>query len=196
MRTTIRTSTRDEFIALGQFLGETLVKNPQEKPWAIGIDGQLNTGKSLLVLGIDSAFNPDLYPNGISKDAVADNISYYSQKAKVSFLNAWMHAQTTAPGDIVANCLNKHGNAKVLILSNLHRGQLSRDFETAMHEHKIPAALDMHIHVDADPESHDRITSFTTGHSTLIHALFKLESIAPQHNFIAVNPLILQGLGL
>ena len=73
MHTGVYIHTRDEFIALGNVIGQAIHKSARANPWFISIQGHFASGKELIALAVDQALNPQRYPHGMRPD-------YYAEK--------------------------------------------------------------------------------------------------------------------
>jgi len=72
MHFTFQTQERNQLIQLGYELGRAIQSSGRAEPLIVGLDGNHNSGKSLIALAMDMAFNPDKYPEGINGDHNAD----------------------------------------------------------------------------------------------------------------------------
>src|SRR5688572_15247643 len=66
-KVTLYSTSRDHFLFIAQALGQILHANQTQKPWMIDLTGDINAGKAALMLGVDSAYRPEKYPNGVEK---------------------------------------------------------------------------------------------------------------------------------
>lgn len=65
---------RDGLINIGKKLGQFVQKSGKPSPWLFSLEGDENSGKSLIALGIDSVFNPSFYTQGIKLHHSADDL--------------------------------------------------------------------------------------------------------------------------
>ena len=76
MVTYLKTKNRNQLIWLGNTIGGFIKESQRTRPWHMAINGDHDSGKSLIALAIDAVFRPQEYPRGIlSKNRhVADNL--------------------------------------------------------------------------------------------------------------------------
>lgn len=72
----LKTKNRRQLIWLGDTIGRFIKESQRASPWHMTINGDHDSGKSLIALAIDAVFRPQEYPRGIlSKNRhVADNL--------------------------------------------------------------------------------------------------------------------------
>lgn len=75
MQIDLQTQGRDELIQAGTNLGKVL-RESGRPGWIMGLDGDKDSGKSLIALAIDQVFSPEKYPHGITKEHKADDLCH------------------------------------------------------------------------------------------------------------------------
>lgn len=121
MRVQLKTKNRKQIIELGTMIGDFISASKRENPWFITINGDHDSGKSLIALAIDKKFRPQEYPNGIlSKNRhVADNL----MKGPVVFRNLSLMQEVDKADfdEALAEFQKRYGGGSVYITSNLKR---------------------------------------------------------------------------
>lgn len=68
----VQTNTREAFVALGRVVARSMQQTPHTRPWFVSLQGDFNSGKELFALAVDEVFNPQRYPQGITRDLSAE----------------------------------------------------------------------------------------------------------------------------
>ncbi len=190
----LSTASREEFLLFGRAVAEVLRAHSPDKQWTISLEGEGNSGKSLLALAANYFLNPHLYPSGITKDDKIDLLAtakqdghYRLQDERIYFSDGLFHidfSDKSNQGDQWQRDLDKHSDIKLFYLSNVWSWTKLRNKSGA----PIPAdkvAVDMRIAVNsADEKQGDfiRVVNFRSGDNELdkkIRARFQ-ELIKPQ----------------
>lgn len=160
--------SRDQLIALGNRLGETLRDNPRgDRPWFISLNGDGMSGKSLIPLGIDQVFRPHLYSKGVTPIHSVDALMMTRQPdAPAIFTNFGRIVEETKEefDGQLDEFAAENPHARVLIFSNLFRtpkgdfnyaaqGLNSDRLDCNIQVHRIEEPFIRHIGVTAnDPK--------------------------------------------
>ena len=121
MTVQLKIKNRDQMIWLGHMIGTYIRNVDKQNPWHITINGDHDSGKSLIALAIDEKFRPEDYPHGIlSKNRhVADNLI----KGPVLFRNISLGPAVDKIGfdTSLTNFQDRCSEGKVYVTSNLKR---------------------------------------------------------------------------
>ena len=149
MHTGVHIHTRDEFIALGNVIGEALHQNPRENPWFISLQGDMSSGKELVALAIDQALNPQRYPKGIEKDHSAEmELRHGNGRTFPVVFSNFRNRYAPHPGyfdGYLQEFQRANPNAYVLVASNISRPGTFESYRSA--EHMQSDLLDVGLEV-------------------------------------------------
>lgn len=161
-------NSREEMIGFACSLGEIFKVHARPKPWMLTLGADADSGKSLIALGIDQAFNPARYTEGIQSGHSADKLTTGS----VIFQN--FRRPIVASKEEFDSFLTRFEQSNktglVLIATNIER-TFTGDFDYE-HEGLNSDRLDMNIHVHKTAGAFARRLSVTT-HNEAVHQVLR-----------------------
>jgi hypothetical protein len=146
IKTTLRTNSREQFLAASKQLGRILQNVSQQKPEIIiDLNGDACSGKSLVAIAIDSVFRPHNYTNSgaIAPYCEADNslapgddkpvVFYNFNFSAISFKERQLLNLKENYDEELKKIRRRSPSAKILIAANLYRGDAAPYFNYIQH---------------------------------------------------------------
>ncbi len=145
----VHTHTRDDLIDLGDTLGRIFKASERERPWALTMNKDNKSGKSLVASAIDRVYDPAYYRNNvITPDHYADVLIYDKPNGPTMFLNLDDIYETRAEIDERLLTLQKNfPRARVLVCSNMERS-LNGEFNyqaQGLQSERLDLNIDFHV---------------------------------------------------
>ena len=173
---------RDELIEFSSKLGAALQRHPRKKPWIIDLEGDPDSGKSLIALAVDRVFNPQFYRQGITLAMSADRLpgEFHETKNPVYFCNYAYEIMETSEDydDFLGRLIKRMPFNKVIMISNIYRslpGVARHEFNYRsgnLHSDRLDIAIEVRKQRNSD-ERHVGVT-------------FKNRSLRPALNLVTL----------
>lgn len=148
LRLSVYFNTRAEVIAFGEKLGRAMKTLHHEGPWFIRLDGDFNSGKSLVALAMDKGFRPTSYPDGLERDVRIETLmSDWFQNNPDSLHTVFKHfghmvCETRSCFDQeLVNFRDKNSQASILIAANLERSMMGNDLDDGLNSDLLDLAM-------------------------------------------------------
>lgn len=139
---------RAGLVAFGENLGRILKEQSRNQPWMIRLDGDFNSGKSLVAMAIDKGYRPEAYPDGLDRGVRIQTLMPDWHLNKPGSL----HTVFKNFGHLICKTRNnfdqelkdfeaRNPQARILIASNLRRSLTGNDFDGELDSDRLDVAV-------------------------------------------------------
>jgi hypothetical protein len=138
---------RAGLVSFGEDLGRILKEQNREQPWMIRLDGDFDSGKSLVALAIDKGFRPEAYPEGLHSGIRIETLMPWHRNPPGSLHTVFRHfahilrISRGAFDCELADFEARNPQARVLIASNLDRSITGNDLEGGLDSNRLDLAI-------------------------------------------------------
>jgi hypothetical protein len=161
--------SRGEMIGFAGRLADVIRSTGREQPWFIALEGDAQSGKSIIPLALDRAFNDAAYPHGIERGLSADRLLRPGRQPSgaVVFYNFGMIDRHGSYDSAWYDFEQDNPGARVLVASNIERSIINEFHHATFRDSK---RLDLALEFKRLPDGR-RITA--TANDPLLQNFFQ-----------------------
>lgn len=173
-RATYKLPQRSDMLHFADSFGKAIKSLDRPQPWCVQLNGDAQSGKSLIPLGVDKVFNPHLYPAGVTEEINADDMKHDGTVFFFNFCH-WIEETKVGFDKLLRRNEGEYPEARVLIFGNVMRG-MSDHFLCASEEFHSER-LDVYLRVVQPFSSETRELTVVTPYAQFLPELDRQMSL-------------------